>query len=132
MVQQELTTTEKKSVEKPEPEETKKGFFYQPVVDIFETKEALFLVADMPGVSNANVEIDLKDNQLTLTGRISSYYSENEIPLYSEYGIGDYVRQFTLADSIAQDKITAEMKDGVLKLVLPKIDRAKAKKIEVK
>lgn len=131
MTQQELLTTEKKAVQKPEVEETKKGIFYIPPVDIFETKEALFIVADMPGVSGENVEIDLKDNQLTITGKVKSYYQEDEIPLYTEYGIGDYVRQFSLSSDINQEKISAEMKNGVLKLVLPKAEKAKARKITV-
>ncbi len=131
MTQQELLTTEKKAVQKPEVEETKKGVFYIPPVDIFETKEALFIVADMPGVSNENVEIDLKDNQLTITGKVKSYYQEDETPLYTEYGIGDYVRQFSLSSDINQEKISADMKNGVLKLVLPKAEKARARKITV-
>lgn len=131
MTQQELLTTEKKAVQKPEVEETKKGVFYLPPVDIFETKEALFIVADMPGVSNENVEIDLKDNQLTITGKVKSYYQEDETSLYTEYGIGDYVRQFSLSSDINQEKISADMKNGVLKLVLPKAEKARARKITV-
>lgn len=132
MTQQELLTAEKKTVQKPEIEETKKGIFYVPAVDIFETKEALFIVADMPGVSSEGVDIDLKDNQLTLNGKVKSYYKEDEVSLYAEYGIGDYVRQFSLSNDINQEKISAEMKDGVLKLVLPKIEKAKPRRIEVR
>ncbi len=104
---------------------------YIPDVDIYETPDAIVLLADMPGVSPENVEIDLKDDTLTIRGTVGDYgKGENEILI--EYGVGDYFREFTLGKSIDQSRIEASMKDGVLKLVLPKIEKVKPRKIEVK
>jgi len=88
-------------------------------------------VADMPGVDGKNVDIDLKDNQLTITGRIDPVEGEKEVSLCKEFLYGDYFRQFTLSYVIDQNKITAKMEDGVLRLILPKVEKMKPQKIKV-
>lgn len=104
---------------------------YAPAVDIFESKEAMTLIADMPGVSPENLDIDLKDGQLTICGKVHPG-EESGVYLLREYGVGDYRREFTLGRMIDQDKIEAKIKDGVLTLVLPKLDAAVPRKIVVK
>jgi HSP20 family molecular chaperone IbpA len=101
-------------------------------VDIFETDRELTLLADMPGVKVKDLNIDLNENVLTLSGEVDSHGSENEGFLMREYRTGKYFRQFTLSEVIDRGKIGAELKDGVLKLSLPKVEAAKPRKVAVK
>ncbi len=112
-------------------ESTRSVPVYVPAVDIYETEESLVVLADMPGVAPDNVDIDLKDDLLTIRGTVSPE-GQAERMLLREYGVGDYYRQFTIGRIIDQSKIEAVMKDGVLKLTLPKVDAAKPRKITVK
>ena len=107
---------------------------FVPPVDICESENELVLLADMPGVPMENVEIDLDGDQLTIKGRVRSEYENGEHGriIWREWQEGDYYRQFTLSSHIDREKIEAKMKDGVLKLVLPKADSAKPRKIEIK
>lgn len=113
-------------------ERVRPGRVFQPAVDIFETPEALVLVADMPGVPNDKVAVDLRDNHLIISGEISPPMGENETMLLQEYRTGDYQREFHLGKTIDQGRIEASMTDGVLRLVLPKMEQAKPRKVEVK
>ena len=115
-----------------EGERTKPGPAFVPAVDIFESETEITLLADMPGVSSENVSIDLHENQLTVSGEVEPFISEKEEYLLQEFETGTFHRQFTLSDRIDQSAITATVKDGVLRLVLPKAEKAKPRKIEVK
>lgn len=130
MAEKDIQVREKKEVQ-TQAETTRNIPVYIPAVDIYETEEALTLVADMPGVSPDNVDIDIRDDQLTIRGTVS-LEGEGETMLLREYGVGDYYRQFTLGRIIDQSKIEAAMKDGVLTLTLPKVDKAKPRKVVVK
>jgi len=88
-------------------------------------------MADMPGVPIESVDINLEGEQLTIRGAVPQSDGVGRI-LLREYAVGDYYRQFTLSNDIDREKIQASMKDGVLKLVLPKAEAAKPRKIEVK
>ena len=112
-------------------EQTYAGLVFTPDVDIFETDQALTLLADIPGVKPENLDIDLRDNTLTLSGGVDNPAASGEEALLSEYEIGKYVRQFTLSEMIDQTKIDAQLTDGVLRLTLPKVEKATPKKIEV-
>ncbi|MDL2275292.1 Hsp20/alpha crystallin family protein [Desulfosarcina sp. OttesenSCG-928-G10] len=112
-------------------EQTKPGPVFTPNVDIFETDKSLTLLADMPGVRAADLNVDLKDNVLTLTGDVSSGQALPGEPIYTEYKTGRYYRQFTLSEVIAQDKIDASLSDGVLRLTLPKVEKAAPRRITV-
>lgn len=105
---------------------------FAPPVDICESEGALILLADMPGVPMENVEIDLNRDQLTIRGRVALGNGGNGRLLLSEYREGDYYRQFTVSEAVDRDKIEATMKDGVLKVVLPKSDALRPRKIAVK
>lgn len=105
---------------------------FVPRVDIYEAKDALFLIADMPGVDENSVDVELEKNILTIAGRVNIDETKEKSLVYSEYETGDYERTFTLSDEIDREKIHATVKDGVLHLELPKAEKVKPKKIAVK
>ncbi len=129
MTDKDLEIEEKKEVQAT-GESTRDVPVFVPAVDIYESENALTLVADMPGVPLANVDIDLDSDQLSIRGTIPPQ-EENGKVIFREYTAGDYYRQFTLSSDIDREKIQASMKDGVLKLVLPKAEAAKPRKITV-
>lgn len=112
-------------------ESTRNVPIFVPAVDIYESANELTLLADMPGVPIENVDIDLDNDQLTIKGTATAEQEEGTL-LLREYSVGDYYRQFTLSNVIDRERIQASMKDGVLKVVLPKAEAAKPRKIEVK
>ena len=113
-------------------EQTRSGLVFIPAVDIFETEHEINLMADMPGVKPDNVDIDLRENTLTIAGEITPFEDANEEDLLIEYEVGRYFRQFTIPELIDQEKIDARLSEGVLKLVLPKAEKAKPRKIEIR
>jgi HSP20 family molecular chaperone IbpA len=104
---------------------------FVPRVDIYETKEALFLIADMPGVDDKTVDVELEKNILTISGRVEDGKLKDHTLVFSEYEVGDYERSFTLSDEIDREKIKATVKQGVLRLELPKAEKVKPKKIAI-
>lgn len=126
----ELQAKEKQELAHP-AEQTKPGRFFTPDVDIFETERALTLLADMPGVSPEHLTLDLKDDTLTITGEVIQEKQAGEKVLLFEYDTGTYYRQFSLSERIDKDKIDAQLKDGVLRLTLPKVEKAAPRKIAV-
>jgi HSP20 family molecular chaperone IbpA len=104
---------------------------FVPRVDIYETKDALFLIADMPGVDENTVDVELEKNILTISGRVENGKVKDYSLVFSEYEVGDYERTFTLSDEIDRDKIKASVKQGVLRLELPKAEKVKPKKIAI-
>jgi len=131
MKEKEMELKEKKEIKKTAGEGTRPGPVFIPAVDILENETELVVLADMPGVESKDVDIDLRDNQLTIKGRLNPIEGEKEISLYQEFNWGDYVRQFTLSEVIDQGKITAKMEDGILRLALPKVEKVKPQKIKV-
>ena len=127
----ELKVREKQAVAAP-AEQTKPGPVFTPSVDIFETEKAITLLADMPGVKAADLTVDLRDDTLTLIGEVSPGAKTPGEKVYEEYATGRYYRQFSLPEVIAQEKIDANLKDGVLRLTLPKVEKATPRRIEVK
>ena len=113
-------------------EQTRPGLVFTPEVDIFETDPEITLLADMPGVAADQVNIDLKDGVLTINGDVKPWEGPEETDVLVEFEIGKYYRQFTLSDAIDQDKIDAKLEDGVLRLTLPKAQKAVPRQIAVK
>jgi HSP20 family molecular chaperone IbpA len=113
-------------------EQTAPGLVFTPAVDIFETEKEITLLADMPGVKAEDLNIDLRDNTLTLSAEIAPVENANEEDILVEYETGRYYRQFTLGEIINQQNIDAQLNDGVLRLSLPKVEKATPKKITVK
>jgi len=104
---------------------------YTPNVDILERKDDIVVTADLPGVDENSLDINLEKNVLTINGRVESEVPEPYRMAYAEYGTGDYQRAFTLSDEVDKERIHATMKNGVLRLVMPKAAEAKARKITV-
>ena len=130
MSQQELQAQHKREVEKKQ-ESTMPVRDFVPVTDIFETEQALTVVLEMPGVSKESVEVGVENDVITITGRINSSKYEGLQPLYTEYNIGNYSRSFQISSKIEQEGIQAELKDGVMTLVLPKAEKAMPRRISV-
>ena len=127
----ELKVREKQEVTGP-AEQTTPGLVFTPAVDIFETERAITLLADMPGVKADDLTIDLRDNTLTLSADTAPVENADEDDILVEYQSGRYYRQFTLGEMINQEEIDAKLSDGVLRLTLPKVEKATPKKITVK
>lgn len=104
--------------------------FLRPAVDIHETDEGLTLVADLPGVDASGLEIQVEDGVLTLIGKPTA--ARDVPPTYTEFALATYYRQFQLNEAIDQEKISAELKHGTLTLTLPKAERARPRRIDVK
>ena len=126
----ELQVKEKKEVTAP-AEQTRPGLVFTPEVDIFETDRAIILMADMPGVAANDVDIDLRDGVLTLSGSVKPWEGSAESNVLVEFEIGKYYRQFTLSEAIDQDRIEAQLEDGVLRLNLSKAEKALPRRIAV-
>ena len=127
---QELQVQQKREVEK-KTETTTPARVFVPVTDIFETPEALTVVLEMPGVDRNSVGASVENDVLTIEGRIDFTKYESMRPVYTEYNVGHYARSFEISDRIDQSKISAEIKDGVVTIVLPKGEQAKPRKIQV-
>jgi HSP20 family molecular chaperone IbpA len=111
---------------------TRPGLVFTPAVDILENEKEITLLADMPGVKSEGLTIDIRENTLTLDGDVQSPEGPDEDDILREYRTGKYYRQFTLSQVIDQGKIGAELKEGVLRLKLPKVEAATPRKIAVK
>jgi len=133
-----MTDTESKALQPKEKseaatpaEQTRPGLVFTPAVDIFETEKDITLLADMPGVKADDLNIDLRESVLSLDGDVKAPEGAGEADVIREYRTGKYYRQFTLSQVIDQSKIDAELKDGVLRLKLPKVEAATPRKIVV-
>jgi HSP20 family protein len=131
MAEKEMQALNKKEVETPS-EHIRNVPVFAPPVDICESEGEMVLFADMPGVPMESVEIDLNGDQLTLRGRTLLENGGNGAVLLSEYREGDYYRQFNLSKAIDRERIEATMRDGVLKVVLPKTKAARPRRIAIK
>jgi len=105
---------------------------FLPPADIYETRDNIVVLAEMPGVAPDGVDITLERRVLTIRGRSATSDHSGYQRVYNEYADGDYERVFTLSENIDRDRIEATLKDGVLNLVLPKAESARARKIELK
>lgn len=104
---------------------------FTPLIDIYESEEGLVLVADLPGVTLENLELQVQDNKLTLFGRVNAYVPEGMLGNHEEYGVGDFLRSFILPDVVDHERINAKLNHGVLKVVLPKAERPEPRKISI-
>jgi len=124
---QELQVHEKKELRE---EATREGPHFTPDVDIYETDQALVLVADVPGATGDHIELDLRDSQLSLAAPVQQL-DKRWKPIYVEYEIGNYSRQFRLGQMFDEARISAQVKDGVLLVRVPKAQKAMPRKIQV-
>jgi HSP20 family molecular chaperone IbpA len=103
--------------------------YVTPPVDIYETAEGLVVKADLPGVAREGLDVRVENNLLTIRAR-AAHGAPGE-PLYREYELANFFRQFELTDRVDQQKISADLKNGVLTLGLPKAEEAKPRRIDV-
>lgn len=115
----------------PAVERTRRITTYTPRFDIVETEDELILFGDMPGVDPEDLEVRFENEHVIVDGRVTPRHEGRE-HLYGEYGIGDFYREFRVNEAVDANKISAELKDGVLTLHLPKAEAVKPKRIEVK
>ena len=128
---QELQVQKKRELENKE-ETTIPTRMSLPAADIFEGKNDLTLILEMPGVEKNNVDVHVEGGVLKVEGRLDLTKYRGLQPLYTEYNIGHYSRSFRVSSKIDQNKIAAELKDGILTLKLPKVEEAKPRTIQVK
>jgi HSP20 family protein len=124
--------TEKREVAETGAERTRDRSAFVPRADIYETEEAITVVTDMPGVDETSLDITLENNVLSLDGYVEPLEPEGYSLAYAEYRVGDYQRAFTLSDQIDRNGIEAVIKDGVLRLYLPKVSEARKRSIAIK
>jgi HSP20 family protein len=122
---EEVTPTE-------ETERTRDVRCFIPRADIYEKDDQIVIVADVPGADQDSIDIMLEKNILTINAYVDPRLPEDYTLTFAEYETGDYQRSFRLSNEIDRDKIEAVVKDGVLRLHLPKSGEARARKISVK
>jgi HSP20 family protein len=130
MSPQELQVQKKRELEGKEERRIPARTFL-PTADIYEDRDSLKVILEMPGVEKDNVNVRVEEGVLFVEGRLDLSKYRGLQPLYTEYNIGNYARTFRLSNAIDQDRIGAELKDGVLSLTLPKAERAKPRTIQV-
>jgi HSP20 family molecular chaperone IbpA len=113
-------------------ERTRSRRAYIPAASIYEVEDRVVVTADLPGVDDQAVDITLEKNELTINAYVKPHQPEGYSLAYGEYETGDYRRTFILSDEVDRNHIEASVKDGVLRLVLPKAPDYKARKIMVK
>jgi len=120
-------------LERSQPQEEGLGTgIWMPNVDIFETKDAICVRAELPGVKKDDVHVEVKEGVLTLRGdrRFEKEVKEENYHRI-ERAYGTFHRSFTLPSSVEAEKVSARMKDGVLEVDLPKKEQAKPRKINI-
>jgi HSP20 family molecular chaperone IbpA len=125
---QELEPREKRAVER---ERTRTGPWFRPDVDILERAEEFVVVADLPGVDEKHVNVRLEEGVLSIEGTPEREPDASWTPIYLEYQPGGYQREFAISERIDATKIQASLRDGVLELRLPKLDRHRPRTIQV-
>ena len=126
----ELTVKSPTSLDKRE-EDTRPVRTFVPNVDIRETDEALWLWADMPGADDDSIDLRLDNGQLSIRGKVSVEAYKELSPVYTEYNVGEFVRNFRVGNEVDVEQIQARIANGVLELKLPKQARARARQIPI-
>jgi HSP20 family molecular chaperone IbpA len=114
-----------------EREQTRRGQYYRPNVDVIERADELLVIADVPGAKRDQIDIEFEHGSLTIHARVAERRPENATYLVREFGVGDFYRTFRVSEQIDPARITAEYRDGVLSLHLPKSEAAKPRKIAI-
>jgi HSP20 family molecular chaperone IbpA len=120
-----------KQAESSSLERTRSGVTFSPQVDILETDEELILFGDLPGAAAEDLDVRFENNELIVDARVPLRHGEVEY-LYGEYAIGDFHRAFAIGEGIDAARISAELRNGVLTVHLPKSEAVKPKRIQVK
>ena len=123
-----LQTQEKRTLER---EGTRPGLVFRPDVDIVERPEEFLVMADFPGVDEDHIDVNLEEGVLSIDARQAAEVDSAWTPVYAEYRLGGYHREFTLSEAIDAEAIQAKMREGVLELHLPKSQRHRPRQIQV-
>lgn len=123
--------TAKNPSESLSAEQTRSGLYFRPNVDIQEREDELVLMADVPGVKPDAIDIRFEDGALTIHAKVPQRQEPGRKYLMCEYGVGDFYRTFQVSETVDASKISAECRDGVLTLHLPKVEAVKPRKIAV-
>jgi HSP20 family molecular chaperone IbpA len=126
-----LSAPKNENVLAPEVEQASQEDVYRPDVDIVETPDAVLLTANVPGADEQSVETLLENNILAVRARVEPPKLDGFTLSSAEYGVGNYERSFTLSQAIDRAAIDATVKDGVLRVRLPKVKEAASRKIRV-
>lgn len=114
------------------PEPARQSDLYTPRCDIYETESEVVLCADLPGVKAEDLDVRYENQTLTIHGRVPPRQGEKLHYLLHEYGVGDFYRTFSIGEMIDAEKISAELTNGVLYVHLPKTEKVRPKRIEVR
>lgn len=128
---QEVQKHEPKAVEQPVERQARSRAYAAPRVDVHETKDAFVVVADLPGVGEEAVDVTVEKDQLTIDARVEPARRESHRLRLVESPVGGYRRTFALPDGIDRERIAATVKNGVLRLTLPKSEAARPRRIVV-
>lgn len=130
---QKTLEVQKEELEAPEgTERTRECRCFVPRADIYELEDQIVIVTDVPGVDESSLDIVLEKSVLTINAYINPEEKEGYALSFAEYELGDYQRSFKLSNEIDQENIQATIRDGVLRLSLPKATAARTRKISVK
>ena len=124
-------TTEETCDDVAPVERTLGGTTYSPRFDIWENDDEMILYGDLPGVMPKDLEIRFENPVLTIHGKVRPRHNDIKF-LHGEYGTGDFHRTFTVGEAIDTERISAELKNGVVTVHLPKSEKVKPRRIEVK
>jgi HSP20 family molecular chaperone IbpA len=124
-----MTTTTPQAPARETAERERAHRTVSPAVDIYETDKAFVLLADMPGVAPEGLDVVAERGELIIRGRVERVA---EPPDYQEFDLADYHRVFGLTEDLETDGITAKLRDGVLRVEIPKSPRLQPKKIPVR
>jgi HSP20 family protein len=123
--------TQKDRTDVATPERTRGGVSFTPRVDIYEVENELTVYADVPGVRSSDIDLRFERGELVLHGRVQPRHPDQDFVL-QEYEEGDFYRAFAVHESIDAGRISAECKNGVLIVHLPKTEKARPKQIKVR
>lgn len=127
---QQLSVQEKKEID-TKKEQTYAARYYSPFTDIYEKEDVLVIAIELPGVEKSNISVRIENDVLYVEGNVDLVTYQDLDPVYTEYNIGNYTRQFHISNKIDQKKILANFNEGVLFLKLPKIQGVQSQKISV-
>ncbi|OIN98575.1 MAG: molecular chaperone Hsp20 [Desulfovibrionaceae bacterium CG1_02_65_16] len=102
-----------------------------PATDILEREDGFYVYMDIPGVRREDLKIDINENEMVVTGRAGQAASEKETFLEVQFGPGEYIRAVSLSDLVDREHIKASLKDGVLTIHLPRLEKASPRRIPV-
>lgn len=120
------------SVKKNEDsEKAREKYQFVPLTDIYETDDAINIVASMPGIDEKSVEVTVENDIISIYGKVAEQKPSGMKLIYSEYVVGDYRRSFEIGDSIDKEKISASVRNGELHVVLPKSAQARTRVIPI-